>query len=156
MKLSKKKKPHHYLCLAYLLSTVPRPDMSTCSFAVRRQEAAVQWSTSCRPMRRCAAWTLEEASTEVEKLLLAQAMAGAARHWRAMRCSDTERAQGWLAWMLHRRWALPALRENARLKLERLEYVSHGAAAAAQRRGVIAVPARMRAADVNVGHAQCR
>ena len=36
--------------------------------------------------------------------------------------------------MLRRRWALTALRENARLKLERLEFVGRGTAAAAARR----------------------
>ena len=36
--------------------------------------------------------------------------------------------------MLRRRWALTALRENARLKLERLEFVGRGAEAAVTRR----------------------
>ena len=36
--------------------------------------------------------------------------------------------------MLRRRWGLTALRENARLKLDRLEYVGPGATVAARRR----------------------
>ena len=36
--------------------------------------------------------------------------------------------------MLRRRWALTALRKNARLKLERLQFVSRGIATAAARR----------------------
>ena len=51
-----------------------------------------------------------------------------------MRCADAGSAVGVLAWMLRRRWALTALRENARLKLERLEFVGRGSAAAASRR----------------------
>ena len=43
-------------------------------------------------------------------------------------------AVGALAWLLRRRWGLAALRENARLKLERLAHVGRGADAAATRR----------------------
>lgn len=75
-----------------------------------------------------------EASPDVEKLLTALAHIGATRHWRGMRCRDAGAAVGVLAWMLRRRWALTVLRENARLKLERLEFVGRGAAAAATRR----------------------
>ena len=75
-----------------------------------------------------------EASPDTETLLPALARAGAGRHWRTMRCADADSAVGVLAWMLRRRWALTALRENARLKLERLEFVGRGSAAAASRR----------------------
>ena len=53
-----------------------------------------------------------------------------------------------LAWLLRGRWGLTAIRENARLKLERLQYVGRGAAAASQRRalGSEAQAARQRAA----------
>ncbi len=51
-----------------------------------------------------------------------------------MRCDDPAHATGVLAWILTRRWGLAALRENARLKLDRLEFVGRGAAAAALRR----------------------
>jgi len=78
------------------------------------------------------AWA--EASPDTEKLLAAMAQTGAQRHWRGMRCADPARALGVLAWLLRRRWGLTALRENARLKLDRLEYVGRGALAAAQRR----------------------
>ena len=39
-----------------------------------------------------------------------------------------------MAWLLRRRWGLTALRENARLKLSRMESVGRGAHAAAVRR----------------------
>ena len=51
-----------------------------------------------------------------------------------MQVSGLGQAQGVLAWMLRRRWGMTALRENARLKLERLEFVGTGAVAAADRR----------------------
>ena len=51
-----------------------------------------------------------------------------------MGCADLESAVGCLAWLLRRRWGLTALRECARLKLERLAFVGRGAAAAAERR----------------------
>ena len=75
-----------------------------------------------------------EASPEVSKLLNAMARAGARRHWRGMRCREPSTATGVLAWMLRRRWGLTALRENARLKLDRLEYVGRGGTVAARRR----------------------
>ncbi len=50
-------------------------------------------------------------------------------------------ATGVLAWLLRRRWGLTALRENARLKLDRLEFVGRGATAAARRRRVQAAEA---------------
>ena len=75
-----------------------------------------------------------ETSPDTEKLLTVLAHIGATRHWRRMRCKDATSAVGALAWMLRRRWALTALRENARLKLERLEFVGRGAEAAVTRR----------------------
>ena len=75
-----------------------------------------------------------EASPSVSKLLTLLAHIGAERHWRGMRCEEPERAVGALAWLLRRRWGLTALREAARLKLDRLEQVGPGAAAAFQRR----------------------
>ena len=77
-----------------------------------------------------------EASPDVEKVLTALADAGASRHWRGMRCRDRDAARGALAWMLRRRWGLTAVREAARLKLDRLEHVGRGAGAAARRRSV--------------------
>ena len=89
-----------------------------------------------------------EASPDVEMLLSLAASTGAQRHWRSMGSSDDDTARGVLAWMLRRRWGMAALRENARLKLERLEYVGRGAHAAAERRGTAsaASAARSRAA----------
>ena len=75
-----------------------------------------------------------EASADVEQLLAAIAFAGAQRHWRSMRTAAAEDAVGAVAWLLRRRWALTAVRENARLLLERLELVGCGAAVAARRR----------------------
>ena len=60
--------------------------------------------------------------------------AAAQRHWRSMRCDDPAHAVGILAWLLRRRWGMTVLRENARLKLDRLEFVGRGATFAAQRR----------------------
>ena len=70
----------------------------------------------------------------VPRLLSLLAQTGAQRHWRSMRCDDPAQAAGVLAWIFIRRWGLTALRENARLKLDRLEFVGRGAAAAALRR----------------------
>ena len=77
-----------------------------------------------------------EASPDTEKLLSVMAKTGAQRHWRGMRSDDPAHALGAIAWLLRRRWGLTALRENARLKLDRLEYVGRGAAAASQRRAL--------------------
>ena len=55
-----------------------------------------------------------------------------------MRARSPVEAKGALAWLLRRRWALTALRENAWLKLERLEFVGRGAAMAASRRAAAA------------------
>ena len=78
------------------------------------------------------AWA--EASPVTESLLQCLALTGAQRHWQGMRCPAPPQAAGALAWLLRRRWGLTALREHARLKLDRLEYVGRGAVAAAQRR----------------------
>ena len=75
-----------------------------------------------------------EASPDVHKLLTLIAKEGSERHWRGMRCADPARAMGSIAWLLRRRWALTAVREAARLKLDRLEYVGAGAMPAARRR----------------------
>ena len=74
-----------------------------------------------------------EGSPDVDRLLGILAETGSQRHWRAMRARHPDEAKGALALLLRRRWAMTALRENARLKLERLEYVGRGAAAAAGR-----------------------
>ncbi len=75
-----------------------------------------------------------EGSPDVERLLSAFCRVGAARHWQSMQVTSPGAAQGILAWLLRRRWGMTALREAARLKLERLEFVGRGAAAAADRR----------------------
>ena len=72
-----------------------------------------------RPGLRCVGRGLPE----VDRLIGMLAHVGSRRHWCSMQARSADEAQGALAWMLRRRWALTALRENARLKLERLEFV---------------------------------
>ena len=75
-----------------------------------------------------------EGPPEVDHLIGMLARVGSRRHWRSMQARSADEAQGALAWMLRRRWALTALRENERLKPERREFVGRGAAAAAAAR----------------------
>ena len=75
-----------------------------------------------------------EGTEDLERLLGQMARQGALHKWRQMACIDQDSAVGCLAWLLRRRWGLCALRECARLKLERLAYVGRGAAAAHERR----------------------
>ena len=77
--------------------------------------------------------TWGEASPDVHTLLGALADVGMHCHSRSMRCSPEDGRSG-LIWMLRRRWGFTAVRENARLLSERLEYVGRGATAAASRR----------------------
>ena len=86
-----------------------------------------------------------EASSDCEVLLSHAAGVGAERHWRSMGSRDQPAAVGTLAWLLRRRWGMTALRENARLKLDRLEFVGRGAAAAICRRQAAAAGAAARA-----------
>ena len=64
-----------------------------------------------------------EGSPEVDCLIGMLAHVGSRRHWRSMQARSADEAQGTLAWMLRGRLALTALRETARLKLERPEFV---------------------------------
>ena len=64
-----------------------------------------------------------EVSEGVELLLSKIAAAGAKRHWRRMKARKEEEAIGALVWLLRRRWGMTAVRENARLTLDRLQYV---------------------------------
>ena len=75
-----------------------------------------------------------EASEATEDLLHLIAHAAARAHWRKMNCRDEAKAVGAFAWSVRRRWPMSALRENARLKIDRLAFVGPGAAAAACRR----------------------
>ena len=74
-----------------------------------------------------------EASPQVEKLLSWLAKEGSTKLWRDMGCADAAAARGILAWSIRRRWAMTALRQNARLKIDRLTYVGQGAAKPARR-----------------------
>ena len=67
-----------------------------------------------------------------------------------MGARDATLAQGVLAWLLRRRWGMAALRENVRLKLERLEYAGRGAAAARARRHPAGVSSEARASSTAV------
>ena len=68
-----------------------------------------------------------ETSDDVERLMETLAQSGAERHWRRMKAKKEEHAHGALMWLLRRRWGMTALRENARLILERLPYIGAGA-----------------------------
>ena len=75
-----------------------------------------------------------EVSPDVAALLKALTAAGAERHWCSMTAPAPSQARGSLAWLLRRRWAMTAVRENARLLLSRLDQVGSGAHRAATRR----------------------
>jgi hypothetical protein len=75
-----------------------------------------------------------EASEHVELLLSGAAHTGALRHWTTMGARESNDALGSLAWLLRRRWGMTAWRANARLLLDRLEYVGRGAVRASTRR----------------------
>ena len=85
------------------------------------------------PVKGLVSGAFAEASPDLHGLLSSVSVIGAQRHGRAM-AVDTEAAQGAIAWLLKRRWALTAARENARLTLSRLDQVGHGAPAASARR----------------------
>ena len=91
-----------------------------------------------------------EASPDLESLLEAAAYAGALRHSTTMAADTLAQAAGALAWLLRRRWALTALRANARLLIDRLELAGRGADQAVARRAHAAAnhAARLRAAAV--------
>ena len=99
--------------------------------AVGPVEATLQ---AYEPVRGIVFGAWGEASPATNKFLSQIAKIGAQTHWRSMRCEDPVATTGVLAWLLRRRWGLTTLRENARLKLDRLEYVGRGALAASRRR----------------------
>ena len=73
-----------------------------------------------------------EASAAVEQLIDALAEAGADVHWRAMKAKKREEAKGALVWQLRRRWGMAAIRGNARLILDRMQFVEYGGRADSQ------------------------
>ena len=75
-----------------------------------------------------------EASGHVDALLAGCAQCGAQRHWMTMQARDPEEASSSLASLLRRRWGMTAWKAAARLLLDRLEYIGHGANAARMRR----------------------
>ena len=52
------------------------------------------------------------------------AEAGADVHWRAMKAKKRDEAKGAL-WQLRRRWGMAAIRGNARLILDRMQFVEY-------------------------------
>ena len=75
-----------------------------------------------------------ETSPDVKHLLRHLVDKGVRRHYRAMRALDEDEARAGLTSMLRRRWAMTAVRENARLLLARLQYVGRRASDTLQRR----------------------
>ena len=67
-----------------------------------------------------------------EQLIDALAEAGADVHWRAMKAKKREEAKGALVWQLRRRWGMAAIRGNARLILDRMQFVEYGGRADSQ------------------------
>ena len=67
-----------------------------------------------------------EASAAVEQLIDALAEAGADVHWRAMKAKKREEAKGALVWQLRRRWGMAAIRGDARLILDRMQFDERG------------------------------
>ena len=141
-------------------STYPANDASRCKAAARRADAVPQqYSAKARqldreycgttaqqtgpvesglrqyePVKGLVFGAFGEVSPDVHKLLSALSHMGSRKHWRSMGATEAFSAAGALAWLLRRRWAMCAVRENARLTLSRLEYVGRGAHAAARRR----------------------
>jgi hypothetical protein len=86
-----------------------------------------------------------EASPYVEQLLKHLVEHGVRRHRRTMRARAEDEARAALTSMLRRRWAMTAVRENARLLLARLRFVGWHAGQALQRRSHAAEDAAARA-----------
>ena len=100
-----------------------------------------------------------EASPYVEELLSAFVASGSVRHWRAMRAQSPEEVRGALAWLLRRRWGFTALRESARLLLDRVHLLHPGVSAGTARRDLrsVEVAARSRVAAFSLqGRPVCR
>ena len=119
-------------------------DRKFCDTAAGEQGPVERRLRSFEPVRGLVFGSWGEASPDVERLLGVLAEVGPRRHWRSMHARCPEEAKGALAWLLRRRWAMVALRENARLKLDRLEFVGVGAVAASQRREAAATAAAAR------------
>ena len=109
-------------------------DRNFCATPDGEEGPVIRKLQSFDPVRGLVFGAWGEASPDTERLLTMLARKGASHHWRQMQCQDELAAIGSLAWLLRRRWGMTALRENARLKVERLAFVGRGAAAAALRR----------------------
>jgi len=110
-----------------------RLDRTYCGTAAGSQGPVESKLRSYDPVRGLVFGAWGEGSPAVDRLIGLFAECGAGRHYRRMQARSPHEAKGALAWLLRRRWAITALRENARLKLERLEFVGPGAASAAAR-----------------------
>ena len=73
-----------------------------------------------------------EASDGVEQLIDALAEAGADVHWRGMKAKKREEAKGALVAYLRRRWGMVAVRGNAQLTLNRMQFVGEASRADSQ------------------------
>ena len=73
-----------------------------------------------------------EASDGVEQLIDALAEAGADVHWRGMKAKKREEAKGALVAYLRRRWGMVAVRGNAQLILNRMQFVGEASRADSQ------------------------
>ena len=80
-----------------------------------------------------------------EVLLRKLAGVGANRPWRRMKASNEKEAKGALAWLLRRRWGMMAIRENARLTLDRLAYAGAERRGASQDRSMARAASRAKA-----------
>ena len=103
--------------------------------------------------------TWGEASLHVEELLSSLVDSGCTRHWRAMRARGPDEVRGALAWLLRRRWGFTALRESARLLLDRVHLLQPGVASGGSRRdlrsGEVAARSRVLAFSLH-GRPVCR
>ncbi len=75
------------------------------------------------PVRGLVFGAYGEASADVHTLLQACATSAAGRSWAKMGARSAVEAQGFFASSLRRRWGIVAVREYARLRLNRLCYV---------------------------------
>ena len=108
------------------------------------------------PVRGLVFGSWGEASPDVTQLLGHIAAKGVLRHRRTMRARNEDEAKSALVWLLRRRWAMTAVRENVRLLLARLQYVGRGTGDALLRRSRAsedtAARARRAACTDNRGH----
>ena len=102
-------------------------DVARCGMGWRRARSRARVVAISKP----SASSLTSNSA-VEQLIDALAEAGADVHWRAMKAKKREEAKGALVWQLRRRWGMAAIRGNARLILDRMQFAEYGGRADSQ------------------------